>query len=146
MNEIYKKSGLVILTLIALGIISYMMMNGMADTPGLAGEESGTETPVVTLKSYGNFSQEDYNIYEVMPEAINMSQSEMSPYMTLEGGPLVGYGLYYKGYIEIWWNEDVEVNEDTMDRIYAVWNKNGKKVGIDNIPVVFTRSSKFEGD
>ena len=87
-----------------------------------------------------------YNIYEVMPEAINLSRSELSEYMSLKGGPLVGYGLSYKGHIEIWWNKDTEVNESTMDRIYSVWNKNGKLAGVEDIPVVFSLGSKIKGD
>ena len=80
-----------------------------------------------------------------MLDAINMSNSELSEYMGLDG-PLVGYGLSHKEHIEVWWNKDTEVNESTMDLIYSVWNKNGKLAGIDDIPVVFTRSSKFKGD
>ncbi|WP_165077795.1 hypothetical protein [Methanogenium sp. MK-MG] len=118
----------------------------MTDTSGSAGEDSDARDPVVFIRSYGNFSQEDYNIYEVMPEAINLSRSELSEYMSLQGGPLVGYGLYYKGYIEICWNKDTEVNESTMDRIYSVWNKNGKLAGVEDIPVVFSLCSKYEGD
>lgn len=146
MNEKFKKYGLIILTIIIFGVISYSIINGMTDTPGSEGEDSDAPDPVIYLKSYGNFSQEDYNIYEVMPEVINMSRSELSEYMSLKGGPLVGYGLSYKGHIEIWWNKDTEVNESTMDQIYSVWNKNGKSVGIEDIPVVFFSSSKYEGD
>ena len=100
--------------------------------------------PGVFIKKYGNFSQEGYNS-RVMLDAINMSNSELSEYMGLDG-PLVGYGLSHKEHIEVWWNKDTEVNESTMDLIYSVWNKNGKLAGIDDIPVVFTRSSKFKGD
>ncbi|WP_319642232.1 hypothetical protein [Methanovulcanius yangii] len=117
----------------------------MIDTPGLEGEDSDVRDPAVFLKSYGNFSQEDYDT-GVMLDVINMSNPELSEYMSLKGGPLVGYGLSYKGHIEIWWNKDTEVNESTMDRIYSVWNKNGKLADIEDIPVVFSRCSKFKGD
>ncbi|MCK4269519.1 MAG: hypothetical protein KAW93_03480 [Methanogenium sp.] len=143
MDEILKKYGFIILTTIIFGIISYAIICGMTEP---SGSDDDVRDPVVFIKSYGNFSQEDYNIYEVMLEAINMSNSELSEYMSLQGGPLVAYGLSYKGYIEICWDEDTEVNESTMDRIYSVWNKNGKLAGIEDIPVVFSRCSKFEGD
>ncbi|GAB7016260.1 hypothetical protein [Methanogenium cariaci] len=146
MNENVQKYGLVILTVIVFGIISYIIISGMTAFSGPAGEESDVPDSVVIIRKYGNFSQDDYNIYEVMPEAINLSRAELSEYMGLEGGPLVGYGLYYEGYIEVWWDKDIPVNESTMDRIYSVWNKNGKLAGAEDIPVVFSLSSKYEGD
>ena len=91
-----KKYGLIILSIIIFGVILYWGINSMTDASGSEGENSDAPDPVVFLKSYGNFSQEDYNIYEVMPEAINLSHSELSEYMSLKGGPLVGYGLSHK--------------------------------------------------
>ncbi|MBT8507558.1 hypothetical protein AZH53_03875 [Methanomicrobiaceae archaeon CYW5] len=145
MNEQYKTTGFIVLTIIIFGVFSYAVICSMIDTPGLEGEDSDVRDPAVFLKSYGNFSQEDYDT-GVMLDVINMSNPELSEYMSLKGGPLVGYGLSYKGHIEIWWNKDTEVNESTMDRIYSVWNKNGKLADIEDIPVVFSRCSKFKGD
>lgn len=145
MNVIFKKYGLIILTIIIFGVFSYTVICCMTDTSGLEGEDSDAPGPAVYLKSYGNFSQEGYGT-RVMLDVINMSNPEHLEYMSLQGGPLVGYGLSYNGHIEIWWNKDTEVNESTMDRIYSIWNKNGKLVGIEDIPVVFLRCSKYEGD
>lgn len=145
MNEIFEKYRLIILIIIIFGVFSYAIICGMTDTSGLEGEDGDVRDPAVFLKSYGNFSQEGYDT-RVMLDVINMSRSELSEYMNLQGGPLVGYGLSYNGHIEIWWNKDTEVNVSTMDRIYSIWNKNGKLAGIENIPVVFLRCSKFEGD
>jgi hypothetical protein len=100
--------------------------------------------PGVFIRRYGNFSQENYSTRDMLA-VINRSNSELSEYMG-SNGPLVGYGLSHKEHIEVWWNKDTEVNESTMDQIYSVWNKNGKLVGIEDIPVVFTRSSIVKGD
>ncbi|WAI01454.1 hypothetical protein [Methanogenium organophilum] len=145
MNEIFEKYGLIILTIIIFGVFSYAIICGMTDPSGLESEDGDVPDSAVFLKSYGNFSQEGYDT-RVMLDVINMSNPEHVEYMGLQGGPLVGYGLSYKGHIEIWWNKDTEVNESTMDRIYSIWNKNGKLVGIEDIPVVFLRCSKYEGD
>ncbi|MBT8507562.1 hypothetical protein AZH53_03895 [Methanomicrobiaceae archaeon CYW5] len=145
MNEQFKKTGLIVLTIIIFGVFSYAVICSMTDSSGLEGEDGDVRDPAVFLKSYGNFSQEYYDT-GVMLDVINMSNPELSEYMGLQGGPLVAYGLSYQGYIEICWDEDTEINESTMDRIYSVWNKNGKIAGIEDIPVVFSHCSKFKGD
>lgn len=98
--------------------------------------------PNSCIKFYGNISCGTEHLEEVLDEC----EPELSKLMGTKGGPLIGFGIDYKGYISLMWNEELEVNETMMDEIYSVIDETGKNAGIDNIPVGFLLSSGIKGD
>jgi hypothetical protein len=66
--------------------------------------------------------------------------------MGTKGGPLIGFGIDYKGYISLMWNEECELNDTMMEEIYSVINEAGKKHGIEDIQAGFLPSSGIKGD
>jgi hypothetical protein len=76
---------------------------------------------------------------DTIQECISSSGSELHPYMKEFGGPLVGFGTNYRGYLSVEFNEDLknEINDSTIDEIYTIINTHAKEAGISDIPVVF---------
>jgi hypothetical protein len=67
----------------------------------------------------------------------------MLPYMQPEG-VLVSYGYNYQGYLTVDILEGSEVDETLMDEIYEIFDKQGKKMGIKDVPVVFQFTPQIE--
>jgi hypothetical protein len=78
-------------------------------------------------------------------ECINSSGSELHPYMKEFGGPLVGFGTNYGGYLFVEFDEnlDKEITDSTIDKFYNMIDTNAKKAGISDIPVVFRLEGKI---
>lgn len=68
---------------------------------------------------------------------------EMLQYMQPEG-PLVSCGYNYQGYLVVDILEGSEIDESTMNEIYEIYNKQAKKDGIEEVPVVFQYSPQIE--
>ncbi|MCD4844315.1 MAG: hypothetical protein K8R25_07510 [Methanosarcinales archaeon] len=65
-------------------------------------------------------------------------RSEMRSYFYPEG-PVVGCGHHYDGYIRISFekDKDIMVEKPLIDEIYGIIDKQAKKMGIQDVPVVF---------
>ena len=70
-------------------------------------------------------------------------RNQMLPYMQSEG-VLVSYGYNYQGYLTVDILEGSEVDETLMDEIYEIFDKQGKKMGIKDVPVVFQFTPQIE--
>ena len=70
-------------------------------------------------------------------------RNQMLPYMQPEG-VLVSYGYNYQGYATVDILEGSEVDETLMDEIYEIFDKQGKKMGIQEVPVVFQFTPQIE--
>jgi hypothetical protein len=81
---------------------------------------------------------------DTIKECINNSESELHPYMKEFGGPLVGFGTNYGGYLFVDFDEDLEkeINDSAIDKFYNIIDTNAKKAGISDIPVVFRLGGK----
>jgi hypothetical protein len=63
-------------------------------------------------------------------------RDEMRPYLYPEG-PVIAYGWYIKGYFEVVFYENTTVETSQIDEIYAVIDKQAKKMAIQDVPVAF---------
>jgi streptogrisin B len=68
---------------------------------------------------------------------------EMLQYMQ-PNGPLVSCGYNYQGYLVVDILEGSEIDESMIDDIYEIYNKQAKKDGIKEVPVVFQYSPQIE--
>ncbi|MCK4575013.1 hypothetical protein KAU34_01255 [candidate division WOR-3 bacterium] len=63
-------------------------------------------------------------------------RDEMRPYLYPEG-PVIAYGWYIEGYFEVVFYENTTVETSQIDEIYAVIDKQAKKMAIQDVPVAF---------
>lgn len=100
------------------------------------------KNPNKCVKFYGNNSYGTGQLEKIL-DACN---SGLSNFMDTEDGPLEGYGISYKGYIILLWDEEMETDDAVMDEIYSVIDEAGKREGIDDIPAGFLLFSAIKGD
>ncbi|WP_052402680.1 S1 family peptidase [Methanococcoides methylutens] len=99
--------------------------------------ESRGTVPVITE------DKEKMEWLDTIWECINNSGKELHPYMKENGGPLIGFGVDYGGYIFVEFDEEIkDVDKYTIDKFYNIINANAKKVEIFDVPVVFTKGEK----
>lgn len=76
-------------------------------------------------------------------ESINNSGSELHPYMKENGGPLIGFGVNYGGYIFVEFDEEIkDIGKSTMDKFYSMIDTNAKNAEVSDVPVVFRKGEK----
>jgi hypothetical protein len=77
-------------------------------------------------------------------ECIHSSENELHPSMKEFGGPLVGFGTNYGGYLFVEFDPELEKDVDiaTTEKFYNVINSHAKEKGISDIPVVFRMGEK----
>jgi len=63
-------------------------------------------------------------------------RDEMRPYLYPEG-PVIAYGWYIEGYFDVVFYENITVETSQVDEIYAVIDKQAKKMDIQDVPVAF---------
>jgi FOG: HEAT repeat len=74
-------------------------------------------------------------------EPIVKGRSEyIMPYFYPDG-PVIGYGLYYKGYLTVDLLIGSEVNDSYMAEIYSVIDEEALKNGVEEVPVLFSYTS-----
>nr|WP_321496986.1 HEAT repeat domain-containing protein [uncultured Methanolobus sp.] len=79
-------------------------------------------------------------------EPIVKGRSEyIMPYLYPDG-PVIGYGLYYKGYLTVDLLIGSEVNESYMAEIYSVIDEEAQKHGVKEVPVLFSYTSMAVDD
>ena len=79
-----------------------------------------------------------------LKDCIHISESELHPYMKEYGGPLVGFGTNYGGYLFVEFDPELDKNidADTTEKFYNIINSHATKEGISDIPVVFRIGEK----
>jgi hypothetical protein len=75
--------------------------------------------------------------------SMRSSKDELEFYMQQYGGPVIGFGINYEGYLFVEFDEKLKdtVNKSTMDELYNIIENDAKKMEISNIPVVFRSST-----
>ncbi|SFM78394.1 chymotrypsin family serine protease [Methanolobus profundi] len=70
---------------------------------------------------------------------INNSKEDLLPYMKSHGGPLLGFGTNYEGYIFVEFDEESIdlVDKSVMNDIYDTITKNAKEIGLYDVPIVY---------
>nr|WP_321496319.1 hypothetical protein [uncultured Methanolobus sp.] len=74
---------------------------------------------------------------------IQSSENELIPYMKSNGGPVVGFGYSFDGYIFVDIDQSLKdsIDRSTIDEIYNIIYKNSRSIGLTNVPVVFTEAN-----
>ena len=147
-----------------IGILILAMLIGMALIPAVnAQQEDNFSEDEYNLPDYGPsiFAnlKDDSTVIEtrgIMPEmtevkeqvewldkletSIRSSKDELEPYMKVYGGPLVGFGIDYRGYIFVEFDEELgdTINKSTIDKMYNIIEGDAKKIEVSDIPVVFS--------
>lgn len=72
-------------------------------------------------------------------ECIHSFRDELHPYIKSSGGPLLGYGYNYRGYIVVDFNRESpeSVNDSMIDTIYSIIEDHCEQKGLSEAPVVF---------
>jgi len=68
------------------------------------------------------------------------ARNDMKSYF-YPAGPVISYGTSIENRIEVGILEGSDVNDSTLDEIYGIFDREGKELGIDEVPLVF----KYEG-
>lgn len=76
-------------------------------------------------------------------KCIHSFSDELQPYMKSNGGPLIGFGYFYAGYLNVFIDEKSpeSVNDSFFDEIYLIISDHCEQEGISEVPVVFMKSS-----
>jgi hypothetical protein len=76
---------------------------------------------------------------ETAGDCIHSFRDELDPYMLENGGPLVGYGYDYRGYIFVEFDKKSpeKVNKSIIDEIYLIIDDHCEQEGVSAPPVVF---------
>lgn len=76
---------------------------------------------------------------ETAGNCIHSFRDELDHYMPENGGPVVGYGYDYRGYIFVEFDKKSpeNVNESIIDEIYQIIDNNCKQEGVSEVPVIF---------
>jgi hypothetical protein len=76
---------------------------------------------------------------ETAGNCIHSFRDELDRYMLENGGPMVGYGYNYRGYIFVEFDKKSpeNVNESIIDEIYLIIDDHSKQEGVSEAPVVF---------
>ena len=110
---------------------------------GLKSIEAQHENPLIaTFGKEREFYIEDQTRewYKKLDTICKIARNYMEPYSYPEG-PVVSYGWGIENRVGVGILEGSEVNKSTLDNIYDVFNRAGKKIGVADVPVVF----KYEG-
>jgi len=76
---------------------------------------------------------------ETAGDCIHSFRDELDVYMLENGGPLVGYGYDYRGYIFVEFDKKSpeSVNDSIIDEIYLIIETHCEQEGVSEAPVVF---------
>lgn len=74
---------------------------------------------------------------------LRSSKDKFEPYMKECGGPLVGFGIDYDGYLFVEFDKSVgdAINQSTIDGLYNIIEEDAKKMELSDIPVAFTKGT-----
>ncbi len=81
----------------------------------------------------------------IIEKSVRSSEDELEPYMKEYGGPLIGFGVDYEGYLFVEFDKNVEdtINKSTIDELYNIIEDDARKIELSDVPVVF---EKGEGE
>nr|WP_321497308.1 hypothetical protein [uncultured Methanolobus sp.] len=73
---------------------------------------------------------------------------EITNYFKSSGGPLLSFGIYIDGYLEVGLNIDTpeKVNDSVIDEIYQTIDEAAKEEGVNEVPAVFMWEHEEELD
>ena len=100
------------------------------------------------IKTMGKIPQidaeeEKQNWLKTLDQSGTNLKDQMQPYVNSEG-PIISYGINYQGYLTVNILEGVEVNDSFVSEIYSIFDKEGRKQNIEEIPVVFQHTPEFK--
>ncbi len=81
-------------------------------------------------------------------KCIHSFRDELQPYMKSNGVPLIGFGYFFAGYLNVFIDEKSpeSVNDSFFDEIYLIINDHCEQEGISEVPVVFMKSTTITLD
>jgi hypothetical protein len=106
---------------------------------GLEGiENKGKYGVIATYGKEREFYIEDekQNLLDKLDNIVSGVRGDMEIYIYPDG-PVSSYGYNYNGYISVEFSEGSEVSESLMNEIYELFDQQGMRMGIDDVPVVF---------
>ncbi|WP_292389478.1 HEAT repeat domain-containing protein [Methanosarcina sp. UBA5] len=108
---------------------------------GLENIEAQHENPLIA--TYGKereFYIEDQRRlwFDQLNKICDLAKDSMEPYMYSKGGPVISYGWRIENRIGVGILEGSEVNNSTLDNIYNVFDRAGKEIGVNDVPVIFS--------
>jgi len=74
--------------------------------------------------------------YDQLDTICNLARNNMESYLYPEG-PVISYGWGIENCVGVGILEGSEVNSSTLDNIYDTLDRMGKKIGVNDVPVVF---------
>ncbi|MCF8009686.1 MAG: hypothetical protein K9L17_00770 [Clostridiales bacterium] len=117
-----------------------------ADIPqNMEDDEEITESKIIECRgafvSHGT-RQQKRDWYEQLISVFGDKETWDNIWFELGGiqppeGPVIGYGTESDGYLEISFDEEWEVDEKLLDKIYKLFHDKAKEHGIEDIPIVF---------
>lgn len=75
--------------------------------------------------------------FDQLNKICDLARYSMEPYMYSKGGLVISYGWGIENCIGVGILEGSEVNNSTLDSIYNIFDRAGKDIGVDHVPVVF---------
>jgi len=75
--------------------------------------------------------------FDQLNKICGLARDSMEPYMYSKGGLVISYGWGIENRIEVGILEGSEVNNSTLDNIYNIFDRAGKEIGVNHVPVVF---------
>jgi hypothetical protein len=90
-----------------------------------------------------NNATEEMEWDKKMKKCIDGFTDELDPYMMENGGPLNGFGYFFAGCIDVSFDEKSleNVNDSFIDKIYLIISNQCEQEGINDVPVVFMKST-----
>jgi hypothetical protein len=77
--------------------------------------------------------------------SLKTSNADIKDYLYPQG-PVIGTSMNYLGCIEVYWDKDSDVDQETVKKIISTITDDGEKAGIQEIPILIIRSDMFKGD
>lgn len=76
---------------------------------------------------------------DTIEASMRSSKNELEPYMKENGGQLIGFGINYKGYLFVEFDEKQKdtINESAIEKLYSIIEDDAKKMELADVPVVF---------
>jgi len=80
-----------------------------------------------------------------LADILHASHADLTPWLYPDG-PVCGYGVSYRGFIEVSLLRGMPVNRSTPEEIYRIIETHGRALHYENIPVIFCRTTLAVGD
>lgn len=83
---------------------------------------------------------------DTIETSIRSSKSELEPYMKENGGPLIGFGINYEGYLFVEFDEKLvdTINKSTIDELHNIIEDDAKKNGAIRYSCSFQKRGRID--